>query len=113
MRSRQLLLSASAAAVLAACATAKQGYSNPSDGGGSDLGYFPPNLSSNGEPLNVIISGGSSSQVLTADGLMTFANALGYGKEVRRPTLAPASVSPSVPRGIRFFFPRSPDGSTD
>ncbi|KAG2150813.1 hypothetical protein DEU56DRAFT_576475 [Suillus clintonianus] len=53
-------------------------YYNPTAGGGSMLmnagdGY--------GEPLNVIISGLSSSAVLTLNGAINFARAIGFSKE--------------------------------
>ncbi|KZT18505.1 hypothetical protein NEOLEDRAFT_1184215 [Neolentinus lepideus HHB14362 ss-1] len=53
-------------------------YYAPSAGGGSELDDAG---SGGGEPLNVIISGLSSPDVLTDDGIVNFAHALGYSKE--------------------------------
>ncbi|KAI0769318.1 hypothetical protein BD413DRAFT_604920 [Trametes elegans] len=54
------------------------GFTNPADGGGSML------ISSNnglGEPLNVIISGDSSKDVLSTDGIVNYARAIGFSTE--------------------------------
>ncbi|KII92326.1 hypothetical protein PLICRDRAFT_37089 [Plicaturopsis crispa FD-325 SS-3] len=53
-------------------------YFNPTDGGGSLLDNAG---SGGGEPLNVIISGLSSPDVLTDDGLLNFARAIGFSEE--------------------------------
>ncbi|KAJ7594841.1 hypothetical protein C8J56DRAFT_927761 [Mycena floridula] len=55
-------------------------YFNPANGGGSmlDVATTNPTL---GEPLNVIISGLSSPAVLTDDGLLNFAKAIGFSTE--------------------------------
>ncbi|KAF9264219.1 hypothetical protein L218DRAFT_958642 [Marasmius fiardii PR-910] len=54
------------------------GYFNPSDGGGSMLDNAG---SGGGEPLNVIISGLSSPDVLTDSGIINFARAIGFSTE--------------------------------
>ncbi|KAF8160726.1 hypothetical protein B0H34DRAFT_653704 [Crassisporium funariophilum] len=52
-------------------------YYDPRIGGGSQL-----NESADaGEPLNVIISGKSSAEVLTPDGFLNYARAIGFSKE--------------------------------
>ncbi|TFY59117.1 hypothetical protein EVG20_g7905 [Dentipellis fragilis] len=53
-------------------------YYNPTDGGGSLLDNAGNGL---GEPLNVIVSGLSSSDVLTDDGIVNFARAIGFSEE--------------------------------
>ncbi|KZT18150.1 hypothetical protein NEOLEDRAFT_1143771 [Neolentinus lepideus HHB14362 ss-1] len=53
-------------------------YYAPTAGGGSELDNAG---SGGGEPLNVIISGLSSPEVLTDDGIVNFAHALGYSRE--------------------------------
>ncbi|EIN11369.1 hypothetical protein PUNSTDRAFT_63001 [Punctularia strigosozonata HHB-11173 SS5] len=50
----------------------------PSAGGGSELDIAGTGV---GEPLNVIISGLSSSAVLTDDGILNFARAIGFSTE--------------------------------
>jgi len=52
-------------------------FYNPTDGGGS----FLNESGDGGEPLNVIISGLSSPEVLTPNGLLNFARAIGYSEE--------------------------------
>ncbi|KDQ56202.1 hypothetical protein JAAARDRAFT_208376 [Jaapia argillacea MUCL 33604] len=52
-------------------------YYPPYVGGGSQL----TNAGYGGEPLNVIISGTSSSQVLTNDGIVNYARAIGFSTE--------------------------------
>ncbi|EJD03385.1 uncharacterized protein FOMMEDRAFT_146952 [Fomitiporia mediterranea MF3/22] len=53
-------------------------FFDPADGGGSMLDDAGDGL---GEPLNVIISGLSSSDVLTDDGFLNFARSLGFSNE--------------------------------
>ncbi|KAI0655968.1 hypothetical protein C8Q70DRAFT_406151 [Cubamyces menziesii] len=53
-------------------------YFNPADGGGS---MFIDAGNGLGEPLNVIISGLSSSDVLNEDGLINYARAIGFSTE--------------------------------
>lgn len=53
-------------------------YYNPADGGGSMLDNAGGGL---GEPLNVIVSGLSSPDVLTEDGAINFARAIGFSEE--------------------------------
>jgi len=53
-------------------------YYNPTSGGGSMLDDAGDGL---GEPLNVIISGKSSPDVLTDDGILNYAHALGFSTE--------------------------------
>jgi len=55
-------------------------FVNPNLHGGSLLD-LAPNTSGLGEPLNVIISGLSSSWVLSDGGFLLFANAIGFGIE--------------------------------
>ncbi|KAI0289482.1 hypothetical protein BC826DRAFT_957107 [Russula brevipes] len=63
---------------LQAAPTSPVDYINPQTGGGSLLDKDSGGL---GEPLNVIISGLSSPQVLSDDGFVHFANAIGFAKE--------------------------------
>ncbi|PPQ65019.1 hypothetical protein CVT26_015728 [Gymnopilus dilepis] len=53
-------------------------FFNPAAGGGSMLDSAAPPL---GEPLNVIVSGLSSPAVLTDDGFLNFAKAIGFSTE--------------------------------
>jgi len=53
-------------------------FFSPAEGGGSMLDNAAPPL---GEPLNVIISGLSSPSVLTDDGIVNFAMAIGFSIE--------------------------------
>ncbi|KZV73141.1 hypothetical protein PENSPDRAFT_649211 [Peniophora sp. CONT] len=53
-------------------------YFNPADNGGSMLDVAAAPL---GEPLNVIVSGLSSADVLTIDGLTNYAKAIGFSNE--------------------------------
>ncbi|KAI5114719.1 hypothetical protein M0805_006933, partial [Coniferiporia weirii] len=53
-------------------------FFNPTDGGGSLLDDAGGGL---GEPLNVIISGLSSPDVLTDDGFLNFARSIGFSTE--------------------------------
>jgi len=53
-------------------------FFNPATGGGSMLSHAGPGK---GEPLNVIISGLSSSSVLTTCGIVNFARAIGFSTE--------------------------------
>ncbi|KZV73142.1 hypothetical protein PENSPDRAFT_733127 [Peniophora sp. CONT] len=53
-------------------------YYNPADNGGSMLDVAAAPL---GEPLNVIVSGLSSADVLTVDGLTNYAKAIGFSTE--------------------------------
>ncbi|CEH15538.1 hypothetical protein CBOM_03838 [Ceraceosorus bombacis] len=55
------------------------GYKDPKSGGGSSLGLFPDNAS--GEPLNVIVSGKSSAEILSEDGFKAWYNAIGFNRE--------------------------------
>ncbi|KIY53702.1 hypothetical protein FISHEDRAFT_55004 [Fistulina hepatica ATCC 64428] len=57
----------------------RDAYYAPIDGGGSELIYFPDN--DDGEPLNVIISGLSSADVLTDAGFLNYVRALGFSEE--------------------------------
>ncbi|KDR75129.1 hypothetical protein GALMADRAFT_34737, partial [Galerina marginata CBS 339.88] len=52
-------------------------FFDPSKGGGSQLNQS----GDGGEPLNVIISGKSSPEVLTSDGFLNYARAIGFTKE--------------------------------
>ncbi|TFY64682.1 hypothetical protein EVJ58_g2468 [Rhodofomes roseus] len=52
-------------------------YYNPADNGGSML----TNAGSLGEPLNVIVSGQSSPDVLSYDGIVNYARAIGFSTE--------------------------------
>jgi len=53
-------------------------FTSPLPGNGSELTFVSPGL---GEPMNVIISGLSSPEVLTDDGFLNFAQALGMSFE--------------------------------
>ncbi|KAI0362471.1 hypothetical protein OH77DRAFT_1389711 [Trametes cingulata] len=52
-------------------------FFDPAQGGGSMF----DNATFGGEPLNVIISGQSSPEVLTDDGILNFAQAIGFSQE--------------------------------
>ncbi|KAI0686362.1 hypothetical protein BC835DRAFT_458965 [Cytidiella melzeri] len=56
-------------------------FFNPLDRGGRFFAAFDPADSGPGEPLNVIISGTSSPQVLTDDGVLHFARAIGFSND--------------------------------
>ncbi|KDN49955.1 hypothetical protein K437DRAFT_255218 [Tilletiaria anomala UBC 951] len=55
------------------------GYIIPNDNGGSCIGLFPNNT--NGEPLNLIISGNSDAYIRSLEGFTAWSNAIGFGKE--------------------------------
>ncbi|KAI0829677.1 hypothetical protein BC628DRAFT_1057814 [Trametes gibbosa] len=54
------------------------GFVNPANGGGSMLIDAGNGL---GEPMNVIISGQSSNQILNEDGIINYARAIGFSTE--------------------------------
>jgi len=64
--------------VSASSATAGVDFFNPATNGGSMLDNAGNGL---GEPLNVIVSGLSSPAVLTEDGIINFARAIGFSEE--------------------------------
>ncbi|EPQ57667.1 hypothetical protein GLOTRDRAFT_99489 [Gloeophyllum trabeum ATCC 11539] len=78
------MYSALVLAIAAGCASALTlqkravDFYAPTAGGGSELDNAGDGY---GEPLNIIISGLSSPAVLTDDGFMNFAHALGYSEE--------------------------------
>ncbi|TCD61905.1 hypothetical protein EIP91_007719 [Steccherinum ochraceum] len=67
-----------AGVVYARSSKATLAFFNPVDGGGSWLDDANDGL---GEPLNVVISGFSSPAVLTDDGIVNYARAMGFSEE--------------------------------
>ncbi|KAF8626915.1 hypothetical protein AX15_004629 [Amanita polypyramis BW_CC] len=81
LRIATLLLPASSAVGLATFSSGAQGsvdFYNPTAAGGSMLDSVGGGL---GEPLNVIISGKSSPEVLTDSGFLNYAQAIGFSTE--------------------------------
>ncbi|GBE81240.1 hypothetical protein SCP_0309670 [Sparassis crispa] len=79
--SAALLVPALAGAILQSVQMVKKrdaAYYNPTDGGGSMLDNAQDGY---GEPLNVIVSALSSPDVLTYDGAINFARAIGFSEE--------------------------------
>ncbi|KAI0342040.1 hypothetical protein BDW22DRAFT_1358164 [Trametopsis cervina] len=56
-------------------------FFNPTDRNGSFFASFDPNDRGPGEPLNVIIAGTSSPEVLTDDGIVQYARAIGFSTD--------------------------------
>ncbi|KAH8091814.1 hypothetical protein BXZ70DRAFT_470229 [Cristinia sonorae] len=67
-----------ASVVYARSSKATKAFFNPVDGGGSWLNNAGGGV---GEPLNVVISGFSSPAVLTNDGILNYARAIGFSEE--------------------------------
>ncbi|THU91428.1 hypothetical protein K435DRAFT_780735 [Dendrothele bispora CBS 962.96] len=78
MRSLSLLLVLSPLTLALNVPRQASGFFNPAQGGGSMLTDTGNGL---GEPLNVIISGLSSSQVLSVSGVTNYAKAIGFSTE--------------------------------
>jgi len=72
------LPAAIASVVYTRSSKATKAFFNPVDGGGSWLDDAGVGV---GEPLNVVISGFSSPDVLTDDGLLNYARAIGFSEE--------------------------------
>ncbi|RDX50183.1 hypothetical protein OH76DRAFT_1403075 [Lentinus brumalis] len=72
------VFAASSAAYGALAQKRATAFENPASGGGS---MFVDTLNGLGEPLNVIISGLSSPEVLNEDGLINYAKAIGFSTE--------------------------------
>ncbi|KAJ7090202.1 hypothetical protein B0H15DRAFT_922380 [Mycena belliarum] len=102
------MLSLSAALQLAthlALATAQVAYTDPRSGGGRMLTV-------QNEPLNIIVSGLSSPEVLSTRGIVNFGNAIGYGDDCFGIHLGgPQAADLGDGNGLREDFGSKPIGT--